>query len=178
MKQVWVTLKGRGEVYWMESFIEEPTDWDMVPMDDFWELEDSWLDGDLLETAFVLTLEGVYVGNKEFSEDEDITKKKGKYINKTDILKNCKRLTVPMYVRCINCNTDIYNTFCINLEDDEEFDPKQLQLVKSDYEVDFIPYGIMSDRVVYKDKTIYCHNDEEYRDKCQNEPFVCKEWYK
>lgn len=178
MKEVYVTLKGKGEVYWMESFANTPDDWDDIDLDDFWELEDSWLDGDLLETAFVLTLEGVYVGNKEFSEDEDITKKKGKYINKTDILKNCKRLTVPMYVRCINCNTDIYNTFCIELEDNEEFDPKQLQLVKSDYEVDFIPYGIMSDRVVYKDKTIYCHNDEEYRDKCQNEPFVCKEWYK
>ena len=178
MKEVYVTLKGKGEVYWMESFANTPDDWDDIDLDDFWELEDSWLDGDLLETAFVLTLEGVYVGNKEFSEDEDITKKKGKYINKTDILKNCKRLTVPMYVRCINCNTDIYNTFCIELEDNEEFDPKQFQLVKSDYEVDFIPYGIMSDRVVYKDKTIYCHNDEEYRDKCQNEPFVCKEWYK
>ena len=38
-------------------------------------------------------------------------------------------------------NPNIEDMFEIELSDDEEFDQKKLQLVKSDYEVDFLPYG-------------------------------------
>ena len=80
MKEVYVTLRGRGDVYWMENFANTPDDWNNIDLDDFWTLEDKgWLDGDLHEIAFILDLEGVYVGEEEWSEDEDITKEKGKY---------------------------------------------------------------------------------------------------
>lgn len=179
MKQVWITLRGRGDVYWMENFIDTPDDWDDIDLRDFNSLEDEgWLDGDLHEIAFILDLECVYVGNEEYSEDVDITKEKGKYIKRTDILKNDCKLTPPFYVRCINGETEIGNTFCIELEDDEVFDPKQLQLVKSDYEVEFLPYGIVSDCILYKGKKIVVDNESEYRDKGWNRPFVCEEFYK
>lgn len=179
MKQVWISLRGRGDVYWMENFTDTPDDWDDIDLRDFNSLEDEgWLDGDLHEIAFILDLEGVYVGNEEYSEDVDITKEKGKYIKRTDILKNDCKLTPPFYVRCINGDTEIVNTICIELEDDEEFDPKQLQLVKSDYEVEFLPYGIVSDCILYKGKKIVVDSESEYRDKGWNSPFVCEEFYK
>lgn len=179
MKEVYVTIRGRGDVYWMENFSDTPDDWDDIDLRDFNSLEDEgWLDGDLYEIAFILDLEGVYVGNEEYSEDVDITKEKGKYIKRTDILKNDCKLTPPFYVRCINGETEIVNTICIELEDDEEFDPKQLQLVKSDYEVEFLPYGIVSDCILYKGKKIVVDNESEYRDKGWNRPFVCEEFYK
>lgn len=179
MKEVYVTLRGRGEVYWMENFANTPDDWNNIDLDDFWTLEDKgWLDGDLHEIAFILDLEGVYVGEEEWSEDEDITKEKGKYIKRIDILKKDCNLTPPFYVRCINGETEIDNTFCIELEDDEVFDPKQLQLVKSDYEVEFLPYGIVSNHIVYKGKEIVMYDEDGYRDKGWNRPFVCTEYYK
>lgn len=179
MKQVWITLRGRGDVYWFENFTEEPTDWDMLPMDDFYEMEDDgWLDGSLNEIGFMLDLEGVYVGNEGFEESEDITKKKGKYIKRDDVLKKDYKLNPPFYVRCINSGTEIVNTFCVELEDDEEFDPKKLQLIKSDYEVEFLPYGIVTDTIVYDGKEIIMDNETEYRDKGWNRPFVCHEFYK
>ena len=179
MKQVWITLRGRGDVYWMENFTDTPDDWDDIDLRDFNSLEDEGsLDGDLNEIGFMLDLEGVYVGNEEWSEDEDITKLKGKYIKRTDVLKKDYKLNPPFYVRCINGNTEIVNTFCVELEDNEEFDPKQLQLIKSDYEVEFLPYGIVSDTIIYKDKEIFLNNYPEYRDKGWNDPFVCEEFYK
>ena len=33
MKEVYVTLKGKGEVYWMESFANTPDDWDDIDWD-------------------------------------------------------------------------------------------------------------------------------------------------
>ena len=179
MKEVYVTLRGRGDVYWMENFANTPDDWNNIDLDDFWTLEDKgWLDGDLHEIAFILDLEGVYVGEEEWSEDEDITKEKGKYIKRIDILKKDCNLTPPFYVRCINGETEIGYTFCIELEDDEVFDPKQLQLVKSDYEVEFLPYGIVSNHIVYKGKEIVMYDEDGYRDKGWIRPFGCTEYYK
>lgn len=177
MKQVWITVKGKGDVYWMENFTETPDNWDDIDLNDLWELEDSWLDGNLYENAMLLELEGVYVGKEEWEEAEDITKKKGKYIKRTDIFKGDQGLTPPFYVRCINSGTEICNTFCIEIEDDEDFDPNQLQLVKSDYEVEFLPYGIVSDCIIYKGEKIYSNNEVEYRDKGWNKPFICEEFY-
>ena len=179
MKQVWITLRGRGDVYWMENFTDTPDNWEDIDLRDFHSLEDEgWLDGDLNEIGFMLDLEGVYVGNDEWSEDEDITKLKGKYIKRTDVLKKDYKLNPPFYVHCVNGNTEIVNTFCIELEDNEEFDPTQLQLIKSDYEVEFLPYGIVSDTIIYKDKEIFLNNYPEYRYKGWNDPFVCEEFYK
>lgn len=178
MKKVWITLKGTGEVYWFENFTEEPTDWDMLPMDDFYEMEDDgWLDGSLNEVAFMLELESVYVSNDPFEEGEDITKKKGKYVKRDDVFKKDCKLRVPFYVMPFNMRAYIENTFCIELEDDEEFDPKQLQLIKSDYEVEFLPYGIVTDEVLYKGNRIITDDCPEYKDK-RDDAFICHEFYK
>jgi hypothetical protein len=63
------------------------------------------------------------------------------------------------------------------MEDDEEFDPKKLQLIKSDYEVEFLPYGIVTDTIVYDGKEILMDNETEYKDK-RDDAFICHEFYK
>ena len=177
MKQVWITLKGMGVVYWFENFTEEPTDWDMLPLDDFYEMEDDgWLDGSLNEVAFLMELEGIYVGSEGFDCAEVISKK-GKYILRDDVFKKDCKLRAPFYVMPYNMGAFIENTFCIELEDDEEFDAKKLQLIKSDYEVEFLPYGIVSDTIIYDGKEIIMDNEPEYRDK-RDDAFVCHEFYK
>jgi hypothetical protein len=174
---IWITLKGKGDVYYTENFAETPDNWDDIDLEDFWWLENEWLDGNLYETALIMELEGVYVGQDEWEEAEDITKKKGKYIKRTDIFKSDQGLTPPFYVRCINGGTDICNSFCIELNDEEEFDPSQLQLEKSDYELEFLPYGIVSQYIIYKGEKIHSYSETEYRDKGCNRPFVCHEFY-
>lgn len=179
MKQVWITLKGTGQIYWMENFTEEPTDWDMPPMNDFSQMEeDGWLDCGLCEIAFLMELEGVFVGNEAYECNEDIIKKKGKYINRDDILKADYDLVAPFYVLPFDDEAYIENTFCIELEDDEEFDPKKLQLIKSDYEVDFIPYGIVSDKIMYDGKEIEMYEYPEYRTVGGYDAFVCMRFCK
>ncbi len=44
--------------------------------------------------------------------------------------------------------------FLITLNDDEEFDAKKLQLVKTDYELGFLPYGILTDIIMYDGEVV------------------------
>lgn len=178
MKQVWITVRGRAEVYYTENFAEIPDNWDDIDLDDFWLLENEWLVGELFETALITRLDGVYVGSDEWDEAEDITKQKGKYIKRTDVFKGDLGMTCPFYVRCINDFAEIVNSYCIEIPDDEEFDPSQLQLEKSDYEIERIPYGIVSQYVIYKGERIRAYTESAYNDKGWDRPFVCNEFYK
>ena len=64
-----------------------------------------------------------------------------------------ERISKPFIFQLFDDNEYEYN-YEIELEDDEEFDPKKLQLVKSDYEVSFLPYGIIVDYIMYDGKKI------------------------
>ena len=64
-------------------------------------------------------------------------------------------------------NNEIYYT--IELNDDEEFDSRKLQLVKSDYEFSFLPYGIVSEYLMYNGVEIGRDDDQEWyriREEC------------
>lgn len=167
MKKVYVTLKTKGDVYWMENLTEVPTDLDMIDLSmELYELEDEgWLCGDLYEVPLGLEDVEVYVGDDPNEEGEDITKKKGKYLKTKEYFSKVLGLKAPFYVRCINIGCEVTGVYEIELQDDEEFDPKKLQLLKSDYELLFIPYGIIMDYVYYDGKKIVNEVDTEYRDK-------------
>lgn len=99
------------------------------------------------------------------ADGEDITKTKGKYIVTDELFK--EMLPEPAYLYFDyypdECVTQVYH---IELEDNEEFDPKKLHLIKStelwyNYDSDspefeHIPrYYILADYIIYNDKKVY-----------------------
>ena len=67
----------------------------------------------------------------------------------------------PFLVQHIN-RGEIESYFTIEIPDNEEFDPMKLQLVKSDYEVLFLPYGIIVSYIYYNGKKIHCDEHTMY----------------
>lgn len=172
MKTVFVTLRGKGPVYWMEC-LNDGVEIDEIDLHkSMFDLEDEGLlDNDLHEVTMILEdVEVLCTENEEpvwHNDDEgaiDITKSKGKYLLVNNFFRGFRKLVAPFYVDQINYCEQV-NTFEVQLEDDEEFDPKKLQLIKSDYELQFIPFGIVSDGVVYDDKVIWADPNDGYRNK-------------
>lgn len=173
MKTVIITVKGKGPIYWMENLME-PENYENVPIEEeFSDLEDEgWLDGDLCELPLIL--EEVQVLQSSDPEkpvwdldDEgaiDITKKKGKYVLTSNYFSGVYGLNAPFYYTQRNF-CEIYETFSIELQDDEEFDPKKFQLIKSDYELDFLPFAIAARMAMYDGKSIFADPSDGYRDK-------------
>jgi hypothetical protein len=176
MKNVIVTLKGTGPVFWMEG-INEGVDLDSIDLSNsFRELEEEEiLDYNLNEPAIILEdVEVLYTENEdpvESVDDEgavDVTSKKGKYIFVDNYFSDFLSLKCPIWAQQINMG-EIISTFHIEMEHDEEFDPKKLQLIKSDYEVKFLPYGVVSSLIVYDGKCYksdygHGHEDKGYWD--------------
>lgn len=180
MKTVFVTVKGQGPVYWMESLNEgvEPSEVDLdMSMSD---LEDEGLlDGDLFELPFILEdVEVFYTEGSEpvwdIEDGIDITKTKGKYLLINDLFSERCKLKSPFWVEQTNYCV-INEAFMIELEDDEEFDPKKLQLIKSDYEVQFLPFGISVYAVVYNGKLIYMEPTDGYNVRAFDNTFIYDE---
>lgn len=173
MKTVIITVKGKGPIYWMENLME-PENYENVPLDEeFWDLEDEgYLDGDLYELPLILEdVQVLQSSNPEKPvwdlDDEgaiDITKKKGKYVLTKNYFSGVCGLNAPFYYTQRNF-CEIYETFSIELQDDEEFDPKKFQLIKSDYELDFLPYAIISTTAMYDGKVILADPGDGYNDK-------------
>ena len=172
MKTVFVTLRGRGPVYWIECLNDGVSIDEIDLHKSMFELEDEGLlDNDLHEVAMITEdVEVLCTDNEEpvwNVDDEgavDITKKKGKYLLVNNFFSKSRRLIAPFYVLEINYCEQV-NTFEVQLEDDEEFDPKKLQLIKSDYELSFIPFGIVSDGIIYNDKVIWADSGDGYNNK-------------
>lgn len=136
MNIVRITLCGDAEIFNCyevldkKAFITSGSSFDLIDAG----LIDDWCH----EIALLKSVE-VYV-------DDEPIKKKGKYIKRKDYLSQW--LTNPMVVYEAGY-TEIEQTFTITLKDDEEFDTMKLQLMKSDYEVNFSPYGIIFSHIVY-----------------------------
>lgn len=123
-------------------------------------IEDSEDSGEMYEFGVIQS--DVLVLNGE----EDITKKKGKYLKSKNILidkyfKPISGDSDTYFVRAINEDFDFEVKFHIDIEP-EEFDPKKLQLIKSDYEIDLLPYAIIMDVIMYDGKEIKVIQDIEY----------------
>lgn len=91
-------------------------------------------------------------------DGEDITKKKGKYL-KQKFVHSCMTPDTSGTVEylVLDKRFDFEFTFDIPVEDDE-FNPKLIQLIKSDYEVEDLPYYIVTDKILYDGKEI-CNNE-------------------
>lgn len=105
-------------------------------------------------------LEKYYTNSPNSIEFVDITEKKGKYINTAKYLSS--KLQSPFLVMELDDDGFIESYFVIELKEGEVFDPKKLQLIKSDYEVSFLPYGIIRTHIYYDGKVIELQGGTDY----------------
>lgn len=93
-------------------------------------------------------------------EETDFMMRKGKYIKTRnhfhDLFAADGEHPLPVVVHCRDydvCRGGV-GEYYIKLEDDEEFDIKKVQLVKSDYEILNEPYFIIADYILYDGKRV------------------------
>lgn len=109
------------------------------------------------------SVKGIYIDDDE----ENVIKKKGKYAKVRDYFHNLFKeegdhpLPVDLHTRTYTYE-DVEFIYEIELEDDEEFDIKKVQLIKSEYEIDPLPYFILAKKILYDGKEVFA--DESYSD--------------
>lgn len=117
-------------------------------------------------------LDALYVDG---NEEENLIKKKGKYVKDNtywhDLLSEDgdHPLPVEMHTRHFQPVEADYN---IGLADDEEFDIKKVQLVKSlEFDTFDIPYYICAMFILYDGKKVMTYDFDDYcpEEKCYNE---------
>lgn len=92
---------------------------------------------------------------------EDITKKKGKYVMVDDLVRSelaTDDQPYPIEFRFVR-TVDYFGEIELDVED---FDPKKLQLRKSTYEFDKIPYAIDAMYIIYDGELMRLDTDEMY----------------
>lgn len=155
MKQIKVTIK--GQVLAMDYC---STKW-------YDEEEDNTFLDHFYITCGWESFEGLYVDD-DF--ENDLIKQKGKYIKTKEFFHDLfsEEGDHPLPVEChTRSYYDIEVEYIIKLQDDEEFDIKKLQLVKSDYECPEFPYFIIADYILYDGKEIRA--DEDLFELCPDE---------
>ena len=165
MKTIKIKVSGYGECWWLENLTEKVELGLIECYDSMFDLEkDGFVDGELYEYfAFLddLKVSVVYENDNE----TDITKEKGKYIKSKNVysepfIPKDGGVANSVAILVGRGNNEIYYT--IELNDDEEFDSRKLQLVKSDYEFSFLPYGIVSEYLMYNGVEIGRDDDQEW----------------
>lgn len=152
MKTITVRLEGHVEVFLMEK--TDVLDAERIAAYDYMtDLEDDGIVYDnMIEVAFMKDIESLTY-SVDGGEYVDIVKK-GKYFISNDYLKRTYGLEMPYVVQhSDSCYADF--EYVIELNDDEEFDPMKLQLEKSNYEVGWLPYGIITNHIMYDNRMIY-----------------------
>ena len=98
---------------------------------------------------------GLYIDDYE---RENLIKKKGKYYKVYDYFHNLFSdegdHPLPVEVHLRNTGYEEKFDYYIDLPDDEPFDVKKLQLIKSDYEIEPCPYFIVVEKIMYDGKEI------------------------
>lgn len=176
MKTVFVQLEGIGPVYWFDH-LTDPENCDMVPVDDcdYRTLaKDGWVRG--IPTGIALILRGIKVwvyqiidkgnGHVESKANKDITRMKGKYALANNYFSDILGFKTPFYFHRSN-TCEIIECYRIHLKDDEEFDPKKLQLIKTDRELSYIPSGIITSHIMYDGKMYGTDFLPKYNPNCE-----------
>lgn len=170
MKTVVIAVTGNGRSFIFKNLKDttiDISDYDGNSLESL--EEEGLLVGKCYDPDIIISDIKVVIRNDE-GEDIDITKKKGKYIISETYFKEMG-LIVPHFAQVKNLNEYIICEYEIQLNDDEEFDPKKLQLVKSNYEYEFLPYGIMTEYIVYDGKKFgYDTVDSITDDRGDHEP--------
>ncbi len=99
-----------------------------------------------------------------FADGEDITKQKGKYIVIPDLIHQeifVADHPFPVEFRIVH-DVDFSATIDLDVED---FDPKKLQLRKSVYELQEIPFAIDATHIVYDGKLYDLDFEDEWVDR-------------
>lgn len=164
MKTIKVTLTGHCEVFLLEQPVEGVTAEDIKEYDYMVDLEDDEkVDGNMIELAFIKEIGRLtwreYNGeqdeeDREFGEpleNEEPIVKKGKYIKTGEYF--AEFVQEPFVVQRSDSTYAEFD-YLIELDSNEEFDPMKLQLIKSDYEVEFLPYGIITTNIMYDGRAI------------------------
>lgn len=99
--------------------------------------------------------------------DENLVKKKGKYSINPNLLRD---MINPLPAE-IHYRNYYEQELEYEIEHEEPFDIKKLQIEKSTYEFDEIPFFICADYVLYDGKKFYNYDigDYEVESKCYNE---------
>lgn len=162
MKTIKVLLAGHCEVFQLDNPMDGVTAEQVAEysyMNDM--VEDGIVADNRIELSFMKNIHRLTwrVDNgddedREFgepSEDEIMIEKKGKYIKTTEYF--AEFIQEPFVVQHSDSTYAEYE-YSIELMDDEDFDPLKLQLIKSDYEVEFLPYGIITGTIMYDGRAI------------------------
>ena len=162
MKTVKIKMSGHM-LGFIKEVIIDPDFGDIDETEQF-ELEDAGkLDGNMIQ--FVVMDELQSLTAVVDGEEIDIQKTKGKYIKSKSVLK--ERLGIQdnekLWFGELE-DDDVDVEYEIELQDDEEFDPKKLQFVKSDYELDFLPFAIIVEWIVYDGKKYYTEDTDNWQD--------------
>ena len=147
MKTVTIEINAEGIVLQFGELLDKTTEAGVVESYDSWDalVEDGIIHEDWIELYFMKTIDKITYKVKD-GEEIEITKK-GKYIKKDDYI--LSRVELPHVVHLAHASRYYTFRYYIELQDDEEFDPMKLQLIKSDYEVNYLPYGIVVYQIVY-----------------------------
>lgn len=164
MKTIRVTLTGHCEVFLLEQPVEGVTAEDIKEYDYMTDLEDDEkVDGNMIELSFIKEIGRLtwreFNGerdeeDREFGEpleNEEPIVKKGKYVLEKEYF--AQFVQEPFVVQRSDSTYAEFD-YDIELYDGEEFDPMKLQLIKSDYEVEFLPYGIITGCIWYNNRPI------------------------
>jgi hypothetical protein len=148
MKKVKVTIEGTLLMceYCSKSLIEE--------------------DGDFYSEYYAVNgwdkLDALYIND---DESENLIKKKGKYVKVYDYFHELfsedgdHPLPVEMHTRTSYGNDKL--SYEIDLEYDEDFDIKKLQLIKSDYEIECCPYFVVAEKILYNGKECFLTDESQ-----------------
>lgn len=151
-----ITIVGviNGVLYCSKSLIDEDND--------FW---DSYY-----QTFGFHSISEIRVGDSE----ENIVKQKGKYIKTKeyfhDLFREDGPHPLPVIVRCA---VDNEYEVQYEIEVTGDFDPKKLQLIKSDYEFNGMPYFILTEYIMY-DGVKYDMSSDSYDtiDDCYGDEYA------
>lgn len=121
-------------------------------------------------------------GVEGIDNEENVVKKKGKYVKTREFFHDLfseegeHPLPVEIHDRYYY---GVQASYILQLPDDEEFDIKKVQLVKSDYEVELYPYFIIANYILYDGKKVETWDLDDYcpEEKCYNEFTIDKFCY-
>ena len=109
------------------------------------------------------TVDALYVDG---NEEENLIKKKGKYVKVGDYFHDLFSEEgdhpLPVEVHLRETHGGDRFSYTIELTDDEAFDIKKVQLVKSDREIECCPYFILAQHILYDGKEIKVNEEDEY----------------
>lgn len=169
MKTIFIKLVGDGVIFRVDNIKDPETNLELLGdtrINYYDAVDEEYVTGEWQEHTLLLENLRVYqyddydeAADWENEDGINITKKKGKYIKTTTFFKESE--VISPFVWGCDSFRNFHFVYEIEIEDDEEFDPSKLQLIKSDYELEIFPYAIIPE-ISYNGKKYYYINEEAF----------------